>query len=134
MSYIALKKAGAFIVYLALDPKNLAAAKKAALTALHQVRTSNFSREEFLGEDQAYAYEHLESARNELRMDVQRTWESGLGLGDSLAMNALINESAEGLDYLERIARVNPSDLRKIGSKYLSRNEFVIVTVKPKKK
>ncbi len=49
-------------------------------------------------------------------------------------MHALINESAGGIDYLERIARIKPLDLRKIGSKYLSRNEFVIITVKPKKK
>jgi predicted Zn-dependent peptidase len=67
-------------------------------------------------------------------MDVQQAWESGLGLGYSLAMHALINESAGGIDYLERIARIKPLDLRKIGSKYLSRNEFVIITVKPKKK
>ena len=49
-------------------------------------------------------------------------------------MHALLNESAGGIDYLERIARIRPTDLRKIGSKYLSRDEFVIVTIKPKNK
>jgi predicted Zn-dependent peptidase len=134
MSYTTLKKAGAFIVYETLDPKNLAAAKKETISALRQVRNDNFSKEEFFGEEQRYAYEHLESARNELRMDVQRAWESGIGLGFSLAMHALISESEGGIDYLEQIARIKPPDLRKIGAKYLSRNEFVIITVRPKKK
>jgi len=134
MSYTALKKAGAFIVYMALEPKNLAAARTEAISFLRQVRSASFSKEEFFGEKWRFAYEHLESARNELRMDVQQAWESGLGLGYSLALHALIDESAGGIDYLERIARIKPLDLRKIGSKYLSRNEFVIITVKPKKK
>ena len=134
MSYTALKKAGAFIVYMTLEPKNLAAARIEAIAALRQVRNDSFSKEEFFGEERRFAYEHLESARNALRMGVQRAWESGLGLGYSLAMHALINESAGGIDYFERIARIKPTDLRKIGSKYLSRSEFVIVTVKPKKK
>jgi hypothetical protein len=134
MSYTALKRAGAFIVYLTLDPKNLAAARKEAISFLRQVRGASFSKEEFFGEERRYAYEHLESARNELRMDVQQAWESGLGLAYSLAMHVLINETPGGIDYLERITRVKPPDLRKIGSKYLSRSEFVIVTVRPKKK
>jgi zinc protease len=134
MSFTSLKRAGAFIVYLTLDPNNLAAAKKETVSFLRQVRGASFSKEEFFGEQRRYAYEHLESARNELRMDVQRAWESGLGLGYSLAMHALLNESAGGIDYLERIARVQPPDLRKIGSKYLSRSEYVIVSVRPKKK
>jgi predicted Zn-dependent peptidase len=134
MSYTALKRAGAFIVYLTLDPKNLGAARKEAVSFLRQVRGASFSKEEFFGEERRYAYEHLESARNELRLDVQQTWESGLGLAYSLAMHVLINETSGGIDYLERIARVKPPDLRKIGSKYLSHSEFVIVTVRPKKK
>lgn len=134
MSYTALKKAGVFIVYLTLDPKNLAAARKETVAALRQVRNDNFSKEEVFGEEHRYAYEHLESAKNELRMAVQQAWESGLGLGYSLAMHTLLNESTAGIDYLERIAGTTPPDLRKIGAKYLSRNEFVIVTVKPKKK
>jgi zinc protease len=134
MSYTALKKAGVFIVYLTLDPQNLAAARKETVATLRHVRSANFSKEEVFGEERRYAYEHLESAKNELRMAVQQAWESGLGLGYSLAMHALLNESAAGIDYLERIAGTTAQDLRKIGAKYLSRNEFVIVTVKPKKK
>jgi zinc protease len=134
MTYSALKKAGAFIVYLTLEPKYLAAAKKEAVNALRRVRGNNFSKDEYAGEERRYAYEHLASAKNELRMSVQQAWESGLGLGYSLAMHALLNESAGGIDYLERIALIEPPDLRKIGAKYLSRNEFVIVTVRPKKK
>ncbi len=132
MSYIALKKAGAFIVYASLDPKNMEAAKREALAYLRRVRNESFSKNEFQGEEQAYAYEHLAGARNELRIAVQKAWESGLGLAQSLAMHIMLNETPSRIDYLERIAKVSPSDLRQMGARYLSRAEYVVVTVKPR--
>ncbi|MCX6559993.1 MAG: pitrilysin family protein [Candidatus Aminicenantes bacterium] len=134
MNYIALKRAGAFLVYAALDPKNMDAAKKEALAYLRQVRNESFSKSEFQGEEKAYAYEHLEGARNELRISVQKAWESGLGLAQSLAMHMMLNETPSRIDYLERIAQVTPSDLRRIGARYLSRAEYVVVTVQPRVK
>jgi predicted Zn-dependent peptidase len=132
MSYIALKKAGAFIVYASLDPKNMEAAKRETLAYLRRVRNESFSKDEFQGEEQAYAYEHLEGARNELRIAVQKAWESGLGLAQSLAMHIMLNETPSRINYLERIAKVSPSDLRQMGARYLSRAEYVVVTVKPR--
>lgn len=134
MSYIALKKAGAFVVYASLDPKNMEAAKRETLAYLRRIRGESFSQNEFRGEEQAYAYEHLEGARNELRIAVQKAWESGLGLAQSLAMHVMLNETPSRIDYLERIAKVSPTDLRQIGARYLSRAEYVVVTVKPRAK
>jgi predicted Zn-dependent peptidase len=134
MSYIALKKAGAFLLYATLDPKNMSAAKREAISYLRRVRNESFSKEEFLGEEKQFAYDHLESARNELRIAVEKAWESGLGLAQSLAMHMMLNETSAPIDYLDRIAAVSPTDLRQIGTKYLSRNEIVVVTVVPRKK
>ena len=134
-TYIALKKAGAFAVYITLDPKNIAAAKRQALNYLKSLRNGNFAKDDFLsGEERRMAYDHLGSAKNELRFAVQRTWESGLGLASSLAMHMLLNEETTKIDYLERIAKISSSDLRKIGAKYFSRGEYVIVSIVPKKK
>jgi predicted Zn-dependent peptidase len=110
------------------------AAKREALAYLRRVRNESFSKSEFQGEEQAYAYEHLEGARNELRIAVQKAWESGLGLAQSLAMHVMLNEAQSRIDYLERIAKVSPSDLRQIGARYLSRADYVVVTVKPRAK
>lgn len=134
MSYIALQKAGAFLLYATLDPKNMSAAKREAIGYLRRVRNENFSKEEFQGEEKQYAYDHLESARNELRIAVEKAWESGLGLAQSLAMHMMLNETSAKIDYLDRIAAVSPANLRQIGAKYLSRGEFVVVTVLPRKK
>jgi zinc protease len=134
MSYVALKRAGAFLVYAALDPKNMDAAKREALAYLRQVRNESFSKAEFQGEAKDMAYEHLEGARNELRIAVQKAWESGLGLAQSLAMHMMLNETSSRIDYLERIARITPTDLRRIGTRYLSRAEYVVVTVLPRSK
>ncbi len=132
MRFIALGKAGAFLAYASLAPKDMEAAKAEALAYLRRGRDEAFSKVEVQGEAREYAYDHLEGARNELRIAVQKAWESGLGLAQSLAMHALLNEAAAPIDYLDRIAKVTPSDLRRIGARYLSRASFGVVTVKPR--
>ncbi len=134
MNYAALKRAGAFIVFLTLDPRWMSAAKREAIDFLRRVRSLNFSKEEIMGQEAKDAiFEHLESAKNGLRIAVEKAWESGLGLAQSLAMHMLLRESPAPIDYLQRVARVTPSDLRTIGSRYLSRNAFVVVSITPKK-
>jgi zinc protease len=134
MSCLALRRAGAFLVYAWLDPKDMEAAERETLAYLRRVREESFSRDEFQGEAQTYAYEHLEGARNELRYAVQKAWESGLGLARSLATHVLLDEADAPIDYLERIAKVTSSDLRRIGARYLSRAEYVVVSIKPRPK
>jgi predicted Zn-dependent peptidase len=135
MTFIALKKAGAFVIYLTLDPKNIPAAKREALGYLRRLRNENFSKDDYpLGEERLAAFDHLAYAKNELRFLVQRAWESGLGLARSWAMHMLLNEQAAGIDYLERVAKISSSDLRKIGAKHFSRSEYVVVSIVPKKK
>jgi len=134
MSFIALKRAGAFLAYASLDPKDMEAAKREMTAYLRRVRDESFSKSEVHGEAREYAYEHLEGARNELRIAVQKAWESGLGLARSLASHIMLGESDSPMDYLEGIAKVTPSDLRRIGARYFSRAEYVVVSVKPRSK
>lgn len=135
-TYIALKKAGAFVAYITLDPKNLNAAKREALNYLRRtLRSENFSKEDFVpSEERQEAFDHLEYAKNELRFAVQQAWESGLGLARALAHHVLLNDQGSKINYLEEVAKTTSSDLRKVGAKYFGRSEYVVVSVVPKKK
>jgi predicted Zn-dependent peptidase len=134
MTYIALKRAGAFVAYLTLDPKNLAAAKREAVAFLKKAWTENFSPSDIPSEEKNFAYDHLEGAKNSLRFLVQQAWESGLGLAASMAMHLLLNDKETKIDYLDRIATLQSSHLREAASGSFSKNEFVFVSFVPRKK
>jgi len=134
MTYIALKRAGAFVAYLTLDPKNLAAAKREAVAFLKKAWTENFSPSDIPGEEKTFAYDHLEGAKNSIRFMVQQAWESGRGLAASMAIHLLLNDKETKIDYLDRIATLQSSDLREAASVSFSRSEFVFVSFVPRKK
>jgi len=135
MSYITLAHGGVFEVYITLDPKRLTAAKSQALQFLRQVRGENFSRDDVYGEAKMYAYDYLGSAKNQISFGTQKALENGLSLAGSLAMFMLLQRSdVEPLNYLDNIRKVSSSDLRKIAAKYLSRAEYALVSIVPKKK
>ena len=135
MGFISLKYGGAFEVYLTLDPRRLEAAKTQAVQFLRRtVRGENFSRDDVIGEEKMYTYDFLESAKNQISFSVQQAQESGLGLATSLAMHLVLHENGTPLNYLENIAKVSSSDLRNTAAKYLSKNEYVLVAIVPKKK
>jgi predicted Zn-dependent peptidase len=134
MSYITLKRSGAFAVTLTLDPRRIAAAKSQAIQFLRQVRNENFARSDVFGDAQLYAYDFLESARNQILFKLQQSRESGLGLATSLAMHLLFRDKPAGPDYVQGIRSVTSLDLRKAAAKYLSKTEFVVVSIVPKKK
>jgi predicted Zn-dependent peptidase len=134
MTYIALKRAGAFVAYLTLDPKNMAAAKKEAVAFLKRARTENFSPSDIIGEEKDFAFDHLEGAKNGLRFIVQQAWESGLGLAASMAMHLLLNDKETKIDYLDRLAAIRSSDLREAAAASFGRSDFVFVSFVPRKK
>lgn len=135
MGFFSFKYGGAFEVYLTLDPRRLAAAKNQAVQFLRQaVRSENFSRDDVVGDEKMYAYDFLESAKNQISFNVQQAQENGLALARSLAMYLLLHENGAPLNYLENIKKVSSSDLRKTAAKYFSRNEYVLVAIVPKKK
>ncbi len=135
MSYATLKYSGANLVYFTLEPKNLNAAKRLAVQYLRQkARSENYAKADVYGEAQMYAFDYLDSAKNQILFSVQKAQEEGLTLAASLAMHAVLSESASSVNYLENIGKISTSDLRKVAAKYLSPGGYVVVSIVPKKK
>jgi len=134
LSYIALKRAGAFVAYITLEPSKISVAKRETITFLKGVRRENFSPQDVLIEDRAAAFDLLESAKNKIRFLGQKAWESGLGLASSMAAHMLLAGTESEIDYLERIATVTSGDLRKAAGASFNRDAFVIVSIVPRKK
>jgi zinc protease len=134
MFYLTLKYGGAFCVYLTLDPNRLAAAKNQLLQFLKQVRNENFERNDVVGEDVDLVFDYLTGAKNQILFAFQKAQESGLTLAESMAMHLLLREGETAPDYLDNIKKVTSSDVRKVAAKYLSRSDYVVVAIVPKKK
>ena len=135
MSYITLKYGGASVVYFTLEPKNLTAAKRQAVQYLRQkARSENYAKADIFGEAQMYAFDYLESAKNQIRFSIQQAQEDGLVLATSLAMHSILSEGAASENYLENIGKISTSDLRKVAAKYLSPGGYIVVSIVPKKK
>ena len=134
MAYHAHKYGGAALAFLTLDPKNLNRAKRAAVDYLRRARDGYFSPEDFPGDEQMYAFDHLKSARNQIRFNTYESQEKGLFLAISLARFMILREGRAPVNYLENIDRVKSGDLRKIADKYFGRADYVIVSIVPKKK
>ena len=134
MTYQPLRCGGAILIYLTQDPKDQPAAKREAVSFLKSAREMNYSRDDFYGDQQLRAMDYLEGAKNQVRYKSFRSLEKGLDLAASLAGYLLLNEgSAQALPYLEGIQKVKSGDLRKAAGKYLSRSDFVIVSIVPRK-
>ena len=134
MNYYAHRYGGALVIYLSLDPKNLKLAKRQALDFLKKVRTENFSPNDILGEEKIYAYDFLESAKNHIRHSSYLSREKGLNVAGSLAMFMLLKDEKPRNPYLEYIDEIDSTDLRRAGADYLSREDYVILSVLPKRK
>jgi zinc protease len=134
MGFLPLKYGGAFEVYITLDPGRIGAVKNQAIQFLRQTRNENFSRDDVFGDARMYAYDYLESAKNQISFNQQKAEENGLELASSLAMHILLRDNAAPANYLDHIKKISSSDLRKMAAKYLSRGEYVLVAILPKKK
>jgi zinc protease len=134
MAYHSHKYGGAALAFLTLDPKNLARAKREAVNYLRRAREGYFSPQDFPGDEQMYAFDHLRSAQNQIRYSAYESQEKGLFLAMSLARFMILSEGQAPGSYLENIDRVKSKDLRKIADKYFGRAEYVMVSIIPKKK
>lgn len=133
MSYISLKYSGAILIYLTLDQKFVKSAKNETIQFLKMTRRQNYSKKDFFGEDQFYAFDYLESSKNQLKFAFHIAQEKGLSVATSLARFILLNENQNRGKYSENIKKIKSSDLRKVAGKYLSKGKYVIVSILPKK-
>jgi zinc protease len=134
MNYSAYKYGGAIIISITLDPKNISMTKRQLMGFLRNTGSMQYAKTDYMGEEQFYALDHLQSAKNQIKFRVHQAFEKGLNLASSLAMDMLLNERQEQSNYLESIFKVSSSDLRKAASAYLSKDRCVIVSILPRKK
>ena len=131
LSYAANLYGGAIFVSLSLDPKNIKIAEMEIIKYLKSVRKESFSKDDYVGENQFYAMDYLENAKNQIKFRAHESQEDGLSLALSLARHLLLDNSSEGIDYLENIEKLTSSDLRKSGGRYLGGGRYVIVSIIP---
>jgi predicted Zn-dependent peptidase len=133
MAYQSHKYGGAVLAFFTLDPKNLGMAKREAVNYLRRAREGYFSPQDIPGEQQMFAFDHLGSARNQIKYNAYQSQERGLSMAVSLAQFMILREGPAESNYLENIDRVKSGDLRKIAGKYFGRANFVMISIIPKK-
>lgn len=134
MNYTSLFYGGAMIITLTLEPKNVDQAEKQVVRFLKSLRRQNFSKEDFYGEAQLYAYDFLQQAKNQIFFRTYEVQEDSLTLAQSLVRYFLLNRQKERGSYLEKINKITSSDLREVAGKYLSKGNYVAVKIVPLKK
>lgn len=134
MNYSPYKYGGAVIINIMLDPKNINMVKRMLFGFLRETGSMQYSKTDYMGEEQFYALDHLQSAKNQIKFRFHQGFEKSLNLATSLAVDMLLNERQERRNYLESIFKVSSTDLRKAGSAYLSKGRCVIVSILPRKK
>jgi zinc protease len=135
MSYQANRYGGAILVYITLDPRNLSAAKRETTRFLKTAREARYSKDDYFGDDRLRAFDYLAGAKNQIHYRAYQAQEKGLALADSLAVFMILaDDGGTRPSYLESIDKVKSGDLRKAAGRYLSRSDFVIISVIPKKR
>jgi len=133
LAYQSHRYGGAVLAFLTLEPKNLSAAKREAVNYLRRTRDEDFSPQDIPGEAQMFAFDHLRSAKNQLKYNAYQAQERGLSMAISLAQFMILRDGQAESRYLESIDRVKSGDLRGVAGKYLGRVDYVIVSIIPKK-
>jgi predicted Zn-dependent peptidase len=133
MAYLANRYGGAIVVSIKADPKDIPILERTAVNTLKRAQNESYSKKDFQGEAELYAFDYLESAKNQIRFSFGRAEESGLQLAGSLVRYVLLNTREKPGRYLDEIGRVDSVDLRKAASKYLARGDYAAVSIVPKK-
>ncbi len=133
MSYLAGRFGGAVIVSIKMDPKDMTTVERSAVFHLKRAHNESYSKKDFLPEAEMYAFDYLESAKNQIRFAAGEAEESGLQLAGSLARHMLLNTREKVGRYLDGIDRVDSGDLRRTAARYLGKGEFAAVSIVPRK-
>ncbi len=132
MGFSAQKYGGAVTITMALEPKNWKRAKREITRYLKESRRLNYSSDDVLGEAQIYAMDFMQSAKNRIRLEGERARERGLAIATSLARYMVMNEIPDRGEYLEHIAEIDSTDLRRAAGEYFGRKNMVFVAILPK--
>jgi predicted Zn-dependent peptidase len=132
MSYLAHKYGGAILIYFVMEPKYIKNAKNRIIRYLKSTRDLQYSKQDHMSDTRFYATDYLESAKNRIKFKIHRAQENGLAVASSFARHMLMSgDNIEG-NFLENIENVDSSDIRKAAGNYLTKNDYVMVTIKPR--
>ncbi|HOW85400.1 MAG TPA: pitrilysin family protein [Candidatus Aminicenantes bacterium] len=132
MSYLAFRYGGAALVSIKADPRDLPFVERAAQAFLKRAGSLSYSKKDFADpEAEMAAFDYLEMARNQIRFAAARVDESGLQLAGGLVRHMLLNTRDSPGTYLERIGRVDSTDLRRAAGRYFGRSDAVAVSIVP---
>jgi len=134
MGNVSHKFGGTILLYITVDPKRLKSARREAVRILKEARRRNYSKSDYMGEERFYALDFLESAKNQIRFKAHQGQEMGLVVASGLVRHMLMGADLDKGNYIESIESVTSSDVRKAADQYLSRGDYVIVSLIPKEK
>jgi zinc protease len=134
MSYIPMGCAGMVVLHLTLDEKNITSARNELARFLSQAGSFKFSKEDYQAVYQSYAFDYLESAKNQMTYDAGNFAESALNLSNASARYLLLNLKPSSGSYLENVEKVDSSDLRRVAAKYLGGKKVAALAIVPLKK
>jgi zinc protease len=132
MSYLAHKYGGAILIYIVMEPKYIKTAKNRIVRYLKSTRDLQYSKKDYMSDTRFHATDYLESAKNRIRFKIHRAQENGLAVANSYARHMLMSgDEIEG-NFLESIENIDSSDVRKAAGDYLTKNDYVLVTIMPR--
>ncbi len=132
MSYMSHKYGGAILIYFVMEPKYIRTAKNRIISYLKNTRDLQYSKKDYMSDSRFHATDYLESAKNRIRFKIHLGQENGLAVASSYARHMLMSEGAEGGNFLENIEKVDSSDIRKAAGNYLTKSDYVMVTIMPR--
>jgi predicted Zn-dependent peptidase len=132
MSYSAHKYGGAILIYFVMEPKYIKTAKNRIVRYLKRTRDLQYSKKDYMSEARFRATDYLESAKNRIRFKIHRALENGLAVANSYARHMHMSGETEGGNFLESIENVDSSDVRKAAGNYLTKSDYVMVTIMPR--
>lgn len=134
MSFHSHKYGGAILIYFVMEPKYIKTAKNRILHYLKQTRDIQYSKKDHMSDTRFYATDYLESAKNRIKFKIHSAQENGLAVADSYARHMHMSENTIKGSFLDNIEHVDSSEVRKAAGDYLSKNDYVMVTIMPKDK
>jgi predicted Zn-dependent peptidase len=132
MSYIAHKYGGAILIYFVMEPKYIKTAKSMIIRYLKRTRELQYSKKDYMSDARFHATDYLESAKNRILFKIHMAQERGLAVANSYARHMHMAGDTEGGNFLESIEKINSSDIRKAAGRYLTTNDYVVVTIMPR--
>jgi predicted Zn-dependent peptidase len=133
MNYGSFMYGGAMLITITMDPRILTAVQKEITRYFRDIPKENYSKDDYPGNAQMFAFDYLGSAKNQLLFKAHKGQENGLHVASSLAQHLLMNTQSDRRNYLEQIAGIDSREIRKVADTYMNSGRYVIVTITPNK-